>query len=133
MKVRRILTTWSSFKPEQLEKAVAAGQRLQVLPDHAYVDETSIEYYIAGDRGTVEEVEIGENGDNKFFVLWDRTEQQTWHLSANKFNIIGEAEYFVGKIVQRRDTERDWGNYGPCQQPSKSPIFMNECNFHDWI
>ena len=47
---------------------------------------------IAGDRGTVEEVEIGENGDNHFFVLWDRREQQTWHLSANKFNIIGEAE-----------------------------------------
>jgi len=105
---KRRKTGWT-FKPEQLEKAVAAGQRLQVLPGHAYVDETGIEYYIAGDQGTVEEVDIDESGDNKFYVVWDRTGERTWHLSVKKFSIIGEAEYFVGKIVQRRDSERDWG------------------------
>ena len=39
------------FKPEQLEKAIAAGHRLQVLPGHSYIDDTGIEYYTDGDTG----------------------------------------------------------------------------------
>jgi hypothetical protein len=120
------------------EKPVIIGHRMEALPGAELILD-DVTYYTPGDTGTVEDIDVDEDGNERFSIIWDKTLRSSYcglaqHMDKPRFKVIGKAEFARGQKVQRRGTGRDWGvGYVTCTNPLLVTVLDSlEARGYEW-